>query len=163
MGAILSFNLPFNRLLLSCDSVVATQICYQILHRRVFPSYDRLQWSRVPASQLRLMSNNFQHFLIWPAFPSCDSVVATGVYYQILGGTFQLPISCNKAGSVARSYVRLTSSPPKGSLQTPKRVKAGIGPNKGGGAQWLRIGVHEDIFVFDHILHFSCFPLVQLG
>ena len=29
--------------------------------------------------------------------------------------------------------------------------------------QWLRTGVHEDIFAFDHFLHFSCFPLVQLG
>ena len=29
--------------------------------------------------------------------------------------------------------------------------------------QWLRTGVHEDIFVFDHILHFSDYPMIQLG
>ena len=32
-----------------------------------------------------------------------------------------------------------------------------------GGAQCLRIGVQEVIFVFDHILHFSHYTRVQLG
>ena len=33
----------------------------------------------------------------------------------------------------------------------------------GGGAQCLIIGGQEDIFVFDHILHFDQYPRVQLG
>ena len=32
-----------------------------------------------------------------------------------------------------------------------------------GVAQWLRIEVHKDIFVFDHILHFPEYTRVQLG
>jgi len=32
-----------------------------------------------------------------------------------------------------------------------------------GGAQWLRIGVQEDIFVFDHIPHFDQYKMLQLG
>ena len=30
-------------------------------------------------------------------------------------------------------------------------------------APCIRIGVQEDIFVFDHILHFDQYPRVQLG
>ena len=36
-------------------------------------------------------------------------------------------------------------------------------PEVSPGPQWLRIEVHEDIFVFDHILHFSEYTRVQLG
>ena len=45
---------------------------------RVFPINDCLQWSRVPTPRLCLMSNDLQHFLIWPVFPSGDSIVASG-------------------------------------------------------------------------------------
>ena len=43
------------------------------------------------------------------------------------------------------------------------RIFYGLLPYQGGGAPCIRIGVQEDIFVFDHILHFDQYPRLQLG